>query len=89
MSEGGFREGVAQQCGFRTPAASDYEEGTNSSPRLAVCYPGATVAVPGVVTSIAEKVAGDGRSEAQGNTALPGKVYVSRLVDCAVSSPDT
>ena len=79
MFEGGFREEVVQQCGYRMPVASDYEEGTNSGLWLAVADPGATVTGLGVATSIAEKVVVFSRSEAQGNASSLGKVFVARF----------
>ena len=83
MFEGDFREEVAQQCGYRMPAAPDYEGGTNSGLWLAAADPGATVTAPGVAPSVAGKVIGGGRSEAQNNASLLGRVFVTRSSDCA------
>ena len=74
MFGGEFREEVAKQCGYRTPAASDWAEGTNSGLRSAAPDPDAAVTAPGVAPSIAEKVIGAGRSEAQNDASLLGKV---------------
>ena len=71
------------------PAASVYEEGTNSGLWLAVADPEATVTALGVVTSCVGKVAGGGRSEAQKNASLLGKVFATRIGECALMSSDT
>ena len=87
--ESEFREGAAQQRGYRMPVASDYEKGANSGLRLAVADPDATVAAPGVVTSGLGKSAGYGRSEAQENASPLGTVFATRFGGCALSSSDT
>ena len=89
MFEGEFCEEAARQRGYRMPLTSGYEEGTNSGMWLTVADPDAAVAVPGVVQSSAEKVAGAGRSDVQVDAFLSGEAFATRLGHCSFSSSDT
>ena len=79
--EGKFRADVAQQRGYRMPTLPDDEAGANSGVCLAVADADAGATAPGVVPESGGSEEADGRSLAEENAAMSGKVFAPRLGD--------
>ena len=79
---GKVRSEIAQQCGYRAPEVSMYEEGTNSGLRLLVSDPGAALTGPGSGTAKQSSATDDSVDPVKKNAELLGKLLAVRLGDC-------
>ena len=89
MFGGQFSEKVAQQRGFRMPAASFQEKGNHSGLWLAAVGHEAAATAPGMVSQAKAEAEGRESTSVRTNAGILGKLFVKRFGNCTSKGDET